>query len=57
MNGERYKVGDKVYHDTFGDGIILDKINNGKIVIVVHFYSLNDTRNIIASFHGIRRKK
>ena len=57
MKGERYKVGDKVYHNTFGDGVIVDKINNGKIVIVVHFYSLNDTRNIIASFYGIRRKK
>lgn len=60
MKGEIYKIGDKVVHDVFGDGVVVDKIYNRytkKPIIVVKFYLLNTNRNIVASFHGIRRIK
>lgn len=28
MKGEIYKIGDKVVHDVFGDGVIVDKRYN-----------------------------
>lgn len=60
MKGEIYKIGDKVVHDVFGDGVIVDKIYNRytkKPIIVVKFYLLNTNRNIVASFYGIRKIK
>ena len=59
MKGELYKIGDKVVHDVFGNGVIVDKIYSRytkKLIIVVKFDSLNTNRNIVASFYGIRRK-
>ena len=57
MKGERYKVGDKVEHEVFGRGVVMNKYNNtlNKVVLVVQFDSLKTERNIVANFNGIRK--
>lgn len=58
MKNERYKIGDKVHHDVFGEGIITNKFTEQKpkrIVISVQFDCFETKRNIIANFHGIRK--
>lgn len=58
MKNERYKIGDRVYHDSFGEGIITDKFTEQKpkrIIISVQFDCFETERNIIANFHGIRK--
>lgn len=59
MNGERYRIGERVKHEVFGFGTIKDKYNNSlnKVVLVVKFDSLETNRNIVAGFYGIRRAK
>lgn len=58
MKNERYKIGDRVQHDVFGEGIITNKFTEQKprrIVISVQFDCFETKRNIIANFHGIRK--
>lgn len=58
MKNERYKIGDKVHHNVFGDGIITHKFAEQKpkrIIISVQFNCFETERNIIANFHGIRK--
>lgn len=59
MKGERYRIGDKVEHDVFGQGVVRGKYRNTykKVVVVVQFDALQTERNIIANFNGIRRVK
>lgn len=59
MKGERYRIGDRVEHDVFGLGVVMNKYNNilNKVVVVVQFDALQTERNIIANFNGIRRVK
>ena len=59
MKGERYRIGDRVEHDVFGRGVVMNKYNNtlNKVVLVVQFNALQTERNIVANFIGIRRVK
>ena len=59
MKGERYRIGDRVEHDVFGQGVVMNKYNNtlNKVVLVVQFDTLQTERNIVANFNGIRRVK
>ena len=59
MKGERYRIGDSVEHDVFGQGVVMNKYNNtlNKVVLVVQFNALQTERNIVANFNGIRRVK
>ena len=51
-----YRVADRVFHDTFGDGIVIEAIETGgDTEVTVAFGNGNGLKKLMAAFSGLEK--